>query len=169
MPACGKHSANTRREKRGKENNLVKMPTWDTEASKPPLTFPLQSSQEKCLSLLTALEGKNGLKRQCPEAACTGHRGSSQARRPRSRIPPPPHTTPWKSNWTPSGLSSLIGKVNCLCKTCPSSNPMPSFHKAFGQLIKTILELCWSFWSWDRMFGSGPQRSHLILSKLNNT
>lgn len=27
---------------------------WDTEESKPPLTFPLQSSQEKCLSLLTA-------------------------------------------------------------------------------------------------------------------
>lgn len=111
-PGCGRCSANIRREKWRKANNLAKMPTWDVEASKPPLTFPLQSSQEKCLSLLTALKGKNRVKRQCPEAVHTWRGGTGNA----CHQSPPPLTQrkPWESNLTPSGLRFPLCKIRKL-------------------------------------------------------
>lgn len=64
-----------------------------------------------------------------------------------------------EGNLTPSGLSFFICKIRILPLTSILVQILWTlwFHKAFGQLIKTILEIWWGSCPWARMVRSGSK------------
>ena len=100
------------------------------------------------------------------------HGAQCWARRPGSPISPPrPPRTPRESNWTPPALSPLICKIRQLSLQNRSQfKCYPWVHKALARLMKTALEIHWSFCPWARMLRRGAQKSLLLIpSKLNDT